>query len=178
MTISLDGRSECRGTEKALPSPFVPVVPAQKANMKTILLTLAVSACAISLFAQGTVNFNNRNTAAGLFVPIYGPSFPWDARTGNSPAALPTGTQTYNGALLTGSGYMAQLFAAPGANAAESALVASANSITTFRTGTAAGAFAIGGGYACQRSAGRCCGDSSSTCLGQLQRSLFDVGAG
>lgn len=112
--------------------------------MKKTLLTLAVSVCAISLFAQGTVNFNNRNTAAGVFVPIYGPNpgNPSEARLGNSAAALPAGAQVYAGALLTGSGYMAQLFSAPGAGAAESALVASVNSITTFRTGTSSGAFA------------------------------------
>jgi hypothetical protein len=114
--------------------------------MKKTLLTFAVSVCAISVFAQGTVNFNNRNTAAGLFVPIYGPNpgvnLGGESKTGNSSIALPAGTQTYAGALLTGSGYLAQLFAAPGAGAAESALVASANSITTFRTGTSSGAFA------------------------------------
>jgi hypothetical protein len=112
--------------------------------MKKTLLTFAVSVCAISVFAQGTVNFNNRNTAAGLFVPIYGVNSgsPTESKTGNSAVALPAGTQTYAGALLTGSGYLAQLFAAPGAGAAESALVASANSITTFRTGTSSGAFA------------------------------------
>lgn len=112
--------------------------------MKKTLVILAVSVCAISLFAQGTVNFNNRNTAAGLFVPIYGanPVNISESKFGNSAAALPTGTQTYAGALLTGSGFMAQLFAAPGAGALESALVASANSITTFRTGTSAGGFA------------------------------------
>jgi hypothetical protein len=112
--------------------------------MKKTLLTFAVSVCAVSVFAQGTVNFNNRNTAANHFVPIYGvdPGAPSVPKTGNSAIALPAGTQTYAGALLTGSGYLAQLFAAPGAGAAESALIASANSITTFRTGTSSGGFA------------------------------------
>jgi len=112
--------------------------------MKKTLLTLAVSACAISIFAQGTVNFNNRNTGASLFAPIYNvnPGNPSESKVGQSAIGLPPGAQTYAGALLTGSGYMAQLFAAPGADALETALVASASSITTFRTGTSSGAFA------------------------------------
>jgi hypothetical protein len=112
--------------------------------MKKTLLTLAVSVLAVGVFAQGTVNFNNRNTALNLFVPIYGatPGNVSESKTGNSAIALPAGTQTYAGALLTGSGFVAQLFSAPGAGAAESALVASANSVTTFRTGTSSGAFA------------------------------------
>ncbi len=110
--------------------------------MKKLILTLAVSASTLSLFAQGTVDFNNRNTAGGFFAPVYGPESgnAQLSKTGNSAAGLPAGTQVYTGALLTGSGYRAILFAGP-QGSAEGALTA-ASASSTFRTGTSAGAFA------------------------------------
>lgn len=106
------------------------------------ILTLAFSTCALSLFAQGTVFFINHGT--GFRAPIYGMQAgnPAVSLIGNAADSLPAGTTVYTGARLAGSGYVAQLFSAPGANAPESALVASPNSVTTFRTGSAAGFFA------------------------------------
>jgi hypothetical protein len=66
------------------------------------------------------------------------PAAPYYRRTGNTTNGLPQGTQVYPGGLLSGSGWTAQLFAAPGADQPENALLASA-AITTFRTGSAAG---------------------------------------
>ncbi len=59
-------------------------------------------------------------------------------RTGNTASETPVGTQIYTGALLAGSGYSAQLFAAAGADRDWNSLKP-ANGITTFRTGAAAG---------------------------------------
>jgi hypothetical protein len=110
--------------------------------MKTKLLTLAFSTCALSLLAQGTVFFINHGT--DFRAPIYGPQLgnPAVSLIGNASDGLPAGTTVYTGERLAGSGYVAQLFSAPGANAPEYALVASPNSVTTFRTGSAAGFFA------------------------------------
>jgi hypothetical protein len=115
--------------------------------MKKTLLTFAVVACAASLFAQGTVNFNNRNTTLNLFAPVYAPEtggHPNDyvSKTGQSAVGLPSGVQTYSGALLTGSNFRAQLFSANGADQVEGSLVGSVSSLTTFRTGTSSGGFA------------------------------------
>lgn len=57
---------------------------------------------------------------------------------GNTANQIPPGSQTYSGALVAGSSFVAQLWAAPGANQPESALQP-AYPITTFRTGAASG---------------------------------------
>ena len=89
---------------------------------------------------QGTVYFNN--FVSGLLsAPVYGPepSSPTESRTGNTSSGIPAGTQTYNGPLIAGSGYTAQLWAAPGADQSEGSLQAVLASTTTFRTGSASG---------------------------------------
>jgi hypothetical protein len=108
--------------------------------MKKVLLTLAVMGVAASVLAQGTVVFNNLNTAAGIRAQIYGPEAgsPYTAKTGNTSAGLPAGSQTYTGPALNGAGFRAIILAANGANQAESSLVAS-TPITGFRTGSGAG---------------------------------------
>ncbi len=84
--------------------------------MKKILLGLTATLVAASVFAQGTVVFNNRVTGV-VVEKVYAE----DGTTG-----------------LAGTGYTAELWAANGANAVESSLAA-ATPQTTFRTGAAAG---------------------------------------
>ena len=109
---------------------------------KTILPSSVMLLSAISAFAQGTINFNTRVTAVivahvyGLEVPPHGPDEFWRL-TGNTPSETPAGTQTYTGALLTGSGFSTQLFGGP-LGSLENALVA-IGSPTTFRTGATLG---------------------------------------
>lgn len=107
--------------------------------MKKLLLTLAAIATATSGFAQGTVNFNNA-VPANINTRVYMPDLSGFQRTGNTATQTPPGTQVYLSALVTGSGFTAQLWSAPGAGQPESALVG--YTTTTFRTGSAAGAVA------------------------------------
>ena len=84
--------------------------------MKKVLIALAALVVTTSVLGQGTVVFNNRNTAAGI-----------DAKV-----LLPTG------AGVTGAEFKADLIAGP-AGTAVTALVPVPGSETTFRTGAAAG---------------------------------------
>jgi len=104
--------------------------------MKKVLLTIAVLGVAVSVFAQGTVQFVLNGS--GFRAPVYGPDpdNPTLALTGNTAAGLPAGTTVYGGQLLS-TGYAAQLFGGP----SESALTA-ALPVSTFRTGSAAGLLA------------------------------------
>jgi hypothetical protein len=101
-----------------------------------VLLTLTAG---FEALGQGTVTFHNR--VAGIAIThVFGPepgSYPV-SKYGNTTSDIPSGTQVYQGYLLTGSHWRAQLWAAPGSNQPESALQA-AFPITTFRTGGAAG---------------------------------------
>lgn len=108
--------------------------------MKKLLLAAITMSCASALFAQGTVNFNNRVATSGPWAPVYGPEVGDDTKSlsGNTATGIPAGTQVYTGAPLLGSAYSAVLFAAPGAGAAESSLTPSLT-VTTFRTGAGAG---------------------------------------
>ena len=109
--------------------------------MKTFTTITAVLLLTnLAALAQGTVTFTTVTTTI-LRAPVYGPE-PGNillSKTGNTSAGIPAGTQVYTGALLTGSGFTAQLWAANGAGQSESALIASPGAITTFRTGAAAG---------------------------------------
>lgn len=106
--------------------------------MKKLLLTACALTVAVSVFAQGTVIFNNRVTGT-IVTHVYGPQAgdPSQSLTGNTTADTPAGTTAYTGALLSGTGYLAQLLAGNGANA--STLVAASTAPVTFRTGAAAG---------------------------------------
>jgi len=84
--------------------------------MKKLLLGLTATLVAASVFAQGTVVFNNRVTGV-----VVAQVFNVDGITG-----------------LSGTGFTAELWAANGADAAEASLAA-ATPTTTFRTGAAAG---------------------------------------
>jgi hypothetical protein len=106
--------------------------------MKKILLFSISLVVAVGAFAQGTINFNN-NVTGSLKAPIYDlePGELTVQRRGNTAVGLPVGSQTYHGALLSGTGYVAELWGAAGANAPEGTLAKLASS--TFRTGTGAG---------------------------------------
>lgn len=106
---------------------------------KTLLASLALS-LAVGAFAQGTVVLNNNGT--GYRAPIYLPQVGASSQSliGNTTGGIPSGTQTYSGGLLVGSGYTAQLFSgAPGTTDASLLVAATSGGIVTFRSGSAAG---------------------------------------
>ena len=88
--------------------------------------------------AQGEIVFNNRITNA-LVAPIYGiePSCSSLAKQGNTASGTPKGTQTYNGPLLAGSEYTAQLFG--GATNTGTENLTPLSPAATFRTTNGAG---------------------------------------
>jgi len=103
--------------------------------MKKVLLTLSVVALAASVFAQGTVTFNNRITGV-LITHVYLGGGSQLSGQGNTD--FPVGATDWAGfTSLSGAGYTAALLAGP-AGSLEGALV-QATPTTTFRTGTGAG---------------------------------------
>jgi hypothetical protein len=109
--------------------------------MKKLILAAITTACAASVFAQGTVVFNNR--IGGTTHVWVGPG----THQGNGINDNPLGTFDYaaNGFHLIGtvggplaSSMFAQLLGAPGSGAPESTLLPGLPT-TTFRTGAAAG---------------------------------------
>jgi hypothetical protein len=108
--------------------------------MKKLILGACTLTVAASVFAQGTVIFNNRITGT-LVTKVYGlsPSNPTFSQAGNASTDTPQGTTDWTGySGLDGAGFTAELWAAPGAGQAEASLVA-ATPQTTFRTGAGAG---------------------------------------
>jgi len=110
--------------------------------MKKLILAAITLTSAASVFAQGTVVFNNRIAGTGI-IHIYGGA---GATSGNGPTDLPAGTNNWSGFLLIGttgglgaSTTFAQLLGAQGAGAPESSLLPSSSPPTTFRTGAGAG---------------------------------------
>ena len=107
---------------------------------KLVLAALAVT-CAVSVFAQGTVVFNNRvvgTVVTHVYAPLAGN--PSATQVGNGAGDTPAGAVNWSAYTLASSpGYLAQLLAANGANQAESSLVAASSPAATFRTGAAAG---------------------------------------
>lgn len=105
---------------------------------KYIVAAVALSA-ALSVLAQGTVNFSTRvtGTVVGHVYNVETPD-PGVIKFGNTATETPGGTQTYTGAFLTGSGWSAQLWAFNGAGALESSLAA-VSPVSTFRTGSTLG---------------------------------------
>jgi len=105
--------------------------------MKKQLIAIIALGCAVSVMAQGTVNFALNGT--GLKAPIYGVETGNTSvsKTGNTAAGLPAGSTVYTGSLLSGGNFLVALYGFTGQGAAESSLVAQA--ISTFRTGSAAG---------------------------------------
>jgi len=111
--------------------------------MKKLILAAITLTSVASVFAQGTVTFNNRIAGTGTTHVYSGPA----ARSGNTAGDVPAGSTTYGaGYTLIGtvggmaaSSTFAQLLGAPGSAAAESSLLPSSSPPTTFRTGAAAG---------------------------------------
>jgi len=106
--------------------------------MKKTVILVALLGSAIGASAQGTIQFVNNITGV-LRAPVYGPepSDPTIAKQGNTSAGLPAGGQTYGGALLSGTGFTAQLWGHVGMAQPVGSLEAIAT--TAFRTGSAAG---------------------------------------
>ena len=96
----------------------------------TVLLLSALAA-----LAQGYVNFSTRVSGTVVGHVYYLESDVFVKKFGNTATETPAGTQTYEGAWLTGSGFSAQLWAANGPNQPVSALMAIPGSVTSFRTG-------------------------------------------
>jgi len=113
---------------------------------KLILAAIAVS-CAASVFAQGTVIFNNRISATILQTHVYQPLAGSTSlsQIGNGPTDYPVGTTNWTGwvpvgaTLANAQNTFAQLLVAPGFGVTTEASFQPALGIVTFRTGTAAG---------------------------------------
>lgn len=111
--------------------------------MKKLILAAITLTSAASVFAQGTVLFNNRVANVATTHVYSGPAY----RTGNGPGDVPTGASDYTGGYflvgtvggMSASTTFAQLLGANGAGAPESSLLPSTSPATTFRTGAGAG---------------------------------------
>jgi len=109
--------------------------------MKKLILAGCVATCAVSVLAQGTIVFNNR-VVGSVVAPVYAPNpaSPSQQQLGNTTLGFPQGTTVYGGAALSGTGFTAQLWGAPGAGQTEGSLVpATGYSLAGFRTGAAVG---------------------------------------
>jgi hypothetical protein len=123
--------------------------------MKKLILAAFAVTCAVGVFAQGTIVFNNRIGAAVLQTHVYAPQAGATtvSQIGNGAGDFEVGTTSWAGWTAIGANGLtgqygasttfAQLLTAPGANAAESSLVAQ-TPVITFRTGAGAG-FTMGG---------------------------------
>jgi len=109
--------------------------------MKKLVLGLIALTAAASVFAQGTVLFNNRTTGT-IITHVYAPqtATPTVQLTGNGATDTPVGSAVYTGAALAGSGWTAELWA--GANLAPESSLVAATPTSTFRTGGAVGNWA------------------------------------
>lgn len=108
--------------------------------MRKLILAACALTCAASVFAQGTVIFNNR-VVGTVVTHVYAPSTanPNLLQTGNGTGDTVAGTTDWTGwTALSGTGYTAQLWSANGANQPVDSLAA-ASPTTNFRTGAAAG---------------------------------------
>jgi hypothetical protein len=115
--------------------------PRKKTNMKKLVLTACALTFAVSVFAQGTVVFNNRVPNA-IVAPIFGPQVGDPAQTlsGNDATGFPAGTAVYTGPKLAGTTFKAELWGGPAGTTDPNSLVAATGySVATFRTGAAAG---------------------------------------
>jgi len=119
--------------------------------MKKLILAAIAVTCAVSVYAQGTVQFNNRTLAGTSHV--WGPSataptlsLRGQATTGDSPVGdvnyAAAGMTLVGTTLASGQRTFAQLLGANGGNQPEASLVPQSGT-TTFRTGTGAGFLAV-----------------------------------
>ena len=69
--------------------------------MKKLILSISLTACAVSVFSQGTIVFGN-HIIGSVVAPIYGPNpaNPAEGLLGNSADGYPPGTTVYPGAPL------------------------------------------------------------------------------
>src|SRR5690349_2575549 len=107
--------------------------------MKKLILAAITTACGASVFAQGTVIFNNA-VSGTVSTRVFGPSsLNLDiAYDGNRTTDLPPGTTTFPGCTLigtaggmVGSTTWAQLLGADGAGRGESSLIPGAGTVTS-----------------------------------------------
>ena len=115
--------------------------PEKTYSMKKLILTTLTVVCAVSVFAQGTVIFNNRVVGSVITHVYLGGTSQIVANGSNDYSDTPMTPGTFNWSgytLVSGSEWLAQLLAAPGAGQPESAL-GLGTPTTTFRTGAAAG---------------------------------------
>jgi hypothetical protein len=108
--------------------------------MKKLILAGCVFTCAASVFAQGTIVFNNR-VVGSVVAPVYGvdPANPSTPQSGNTANGFPAGSTVYGGATLSGTGFTAQLWGGPANSPVTSLVPATGYSMAGFRTGAAAG---------------------------------------
>jgi hypothetical protein len=117
--------------------------------MKKLVLAGCVFTCAVSVFAQGTIVFNNRVTGS-IVSPVYGvdQANPGLVQSGNTASGFPAGTTVYGGALLLGTGFTAQLWGLKTTGTtiqpADSLQPASGYGMAGFRTTTAGAGFWTG----------------------------------
>ena len=109
--------------------------------MKRMLLSTAgIFSITLICYGQGTVNFSTR--VSGVVVGHVYDFDPHDRQAfgsfGNTASETPAGTRTYAGALLAGSGFSAQLWAANGLDQPASMLIP-VSPIVFFRTGAILG---------------------------------------
>lgn len=118
--------------------------------MKKLILAAVAVTCAVSVYAQGTVLFNNRTPAGTSHVWGPSPTTPSLSLRGQGATDGPAGTTPYaasgmtliGSTLVSGQKTFAQIIGANGADQAETSLVPQGGT-TTFRTGTGAG-FIVG----------------------------------
>lgn len=117
--------------------------------MKKLIVAAVAVTCAVGVFAQGTVTFNNRvvgSVVTHVYAPLAGS--PTVSQIGNGTADTPAGTTSWAGYTLIGTALagqyggqstIAQLLAAPGSGQPDISLLPQATGLATFRTGAAAG---------------------------------------
>src|SRR5262249_13032287 len=106
-----------------------------------LILGVCALSCAVSVFAQGTVNFNN-HVVGTVSTKIFGPnpSNPSSVQAGNGATDTPAGTTDWTGYTgLTGPGWTVQIWSAAAGTTDPNSLVAATGPTTTMRTGPAAG---------------------------------------
>lgn len=109
--------------------------------MKKTLVTIAVTALAVSTFAQGTLNVLN-TLGSSFRSQIYGPQAadPTTSLSGNSAVGNPAGSTAYTGPLLAGTGFTFAVYF--GASTVTDPSALSFLISAPFRTGSAAGLIA------------------------------------
>src|ERR1035441_9367304 len=117
--------------------------------MKKLILAAFALTTAASIFAQGTIIFNNR-VVGSVVTRVYAPlaTAPFFSQIGNGTADTTAGATSWAGfslignlgtaGLYQGATTMAELLTAPGTGATEASLVPQ-SPVGTFRTGAGAG---------------------------------------